>query len=95
MINKVINKEKQKAPSKSEIGYVLCTDDTDNSSVQRDMIYALSKDTYTDDGNYYVDLIINGSTLRGFYASRFEHISTEELEKYLKDSSMSILKDFK
>lgn len=91
--------ETQGPLEKSDIGYVVCTDGTYNSTVIEGMVYTLAKDTYFgDDGEYYVDIIVHGSTLHGFYARRFTHLSEEEAHNYVKDKQprgMSTLGDFK
>lgn len=80
MINN-IRKDLYSLPE-SRIGYVKCVDARESTTVNEGEIYALTRDTYKEDGEYYVDIIIpDRGNLHGFYAHRFvKYIPTNPKE---------------
>lgn len=86
MINK-IRKDPHSLPE-SPMGYVKCIDAGGSSALKEGKVYVLTRDTYEEDGELYVDIIIppRGS-LRGFWSQRFV--------KYIPTGTKEALRAFK
>lgn len=80
MINS-IRKDPYSLPE-SPLGYVKCIDDKNSSSLKKGQVYVLTRDTYKEDGEHLVDIIIpDRGILHGFWAYRFvKYIPTNPKE---------------